>query len=66
MQPYLVKQILDANGNVIKTTQPVVAVVISESISKELAGYWNWWSRGRRLRQTAKIPGYRIGGKTGT
>ena len=39
MQPYLVKQILDADGNVIKTTQPVVKrLVISESISKELAG----------------------------
>lgn len=68
MQPYLVKQILDADGNVIKTTQPVVKrQVISESISKELAGYLELVVSGDGgSGKSAKIPGYRIGGKTGT
>lgn len=66
MQPYIVKQIIDSDGNVVSTTEPVVKrQVVSEEVSKEIALY---------LEQVvvdgsgshAQVPGYRVGGKTGT
>ncbi len=68
MQPYIVKQILDPDGNVISTTQPQVKrQVISKETAKELAGILE-----RVVKDSdgsgryAYVPGYRIGGKTGT
>ncbi len=66
MQPYVVSQIVDSNGNVVRTNEPIVKrQVISENISKEMCSI---------LERNAKsggaingyVPGYRIGGKTGT
>ena len=66
MQPYVVKQILDPNGNVVSTTEPVVKrQVISEEISKEVSLMLEKVvSEGSG--KNAYIPGYRVGGKTGT
>lgn len=66
MQPYLVQSISDAEGNVIKNMEPVVKrQVISEETSKKMCDYLE--------RNTAQggtnngyVPGYRVGGKTGT
>lgn len=66
MQPYVVQQVVDSNGNVIRNTEPVVKrQVISESVAREMC---------EMLERNAKyggakngyIAGYRIGAKTGT
>lgn len=66
MKPHLLKQVLDNNGNVIKTIEPeVVSQVISESIAKELC----WILEGEVTNGTGRnafIEGYHVGGKTGT
>lgn len=66
VQPHVVKQILDADGNVVKNVSTQTKrQVISESVSKEMCGI---------LEENVKtgsgkngyVAGYRIGGKTGT
>jgi len=66
MQPRLVKGLLDEDGNVIEEFEPVVkSRTISEQTADEVLSIMekvvNEGGSGK-----AKIPGYRIGGKTGT
>jgi stage V sporulation protein D (sporulation-specific penicillin-binding protein) len=66
MKPYVVKEIVDASGNVVERGEPqVVETPISKATSATM----------RKLLElvvekgggkNARIPGYRIGGKTGT
>jgi stage V sporulation protein D (sporulation-specific penicillin-binding protein) len=68
LEPYVVAQVLDSEGNVVSTTSPTVKRrVISEETSETM----------RRIMEQvvgttdgsgkkAYVPGYRIGGKTGT
>lgn len=66
MQPYIAKQLLDENGNIVYEFKPrVVRHVISESTSKEM----------RQILESvvtngtggnAYLEGYRVAGKTGT
>jgi stage V sporulation protein D (sporulation-specific penicillin-binding protein) len=66
MQPYILKQILDPQGNVIETTQPIVKrQVISEETSAVVRELVEAVVDGGSGRYAA-IPGYHIGGKTGT
>jgi stage V sporulation protein D (sporulation-specific penicillin-binding protein) len=66
MKPHLLKQVLDRDGNVIKTNEPeIIRQVISESTSKELC----WILEGEVTNGTGRnayIEGYKVGGKTGT
>lgn len=66
VQPHVVEQILDANGNVIETVETTSKrQVISEETSalvRKLAESVVNGGGGRN----AYVPGYRIGGKTGT
>ncbi|MHB1314416.1 MAG: penicillin-binding transpeptidase domain-containing protein [Christensenellales bacterium] len=66
MEPHLVKSIVDADGNVIKDIGPtVIRKVISEQTSqtmRELLESVVTDGSGKN----AYIPGYRVGGKTGT
>lgn len=66
MQPYIVKEIIGGNGATIKETQPtVVRRVISEETSakvREILESVVTEGSGKN----AQIPGYRVGGKTGT
>ncbi len=66
MRPYVVSSISDANGNVVKTTEPTVRhQAISEDIAKQMCTMLehNVISGGGT---NGYIPGYRIGAKTGT
>lgn len=66
LQPYIVKQVVDADGNVVKTTDKMVKrQVVSEETSEKLSEI---------LERNAKegsgkngyVAGYRVAGKTGT
>ena len=66
MQPYILKQVLDEEGNVLQTTQPVVKrQVISEETSAVIRQLVEGVVEDGSGRLSS-IPGYRIGGKTGT
>ena len=66
MQPFVVSQIVDENGNVVHSNEPTIArKVISEEVSDIMRIAMvdaMEWGTGRR----AGIPGHLIGGKTGT
>lgn len=66
IKPYLVKQILDADGNVLETTEPTIKRQI---ISADTAGKMAQILEKNATEGTAKngyVAGYRIAGKTGT
>lgn len=66
MQPRLVKALLDENGNIIESFEPQkVRQVVSKQTADEMCLIMeSVVAEGGG--GTAKIPGYRIGGKTGT
>lgn len=66
MQPYVVQKVVDSEGNVISTTEPVVKrQVISEQTSQRVCDMLeNAVSSG--AIGSAYVAGYRIAGKTGT
>ena len=66
VRPYLVKQILDADGNVVETTEPVIK---RQVISKDTADKMAEILEKNATEGTAKngyVAGYRVAGKTGT
>ncbi|WP_227767114.1 stage V sporulation protein D [Zhaonella formicivorans] len=66
MQPQLVKEIRDKDGNLVEAIEPVVEKqVLSEQTAKKLAEILEGVvSEG--TGRNAYIPGFRVGGKTGT
>ena len=66
MQPYVIREITDGNGEVIERGEPtVVAQTISEETSATMRALLeNVVATGGG--KNAYIPGYRVGGKTGT
>ena len=66
MQPYVVQQILDEEGNVVQKTEPTVKrQVISASTSQRLAAMMAASVNGGGAKN-AYVAGYRVAGKTGT
>lgn len=66
MKPHLLKQVIDGNGNVIKTDEPeMVRQVISENTARELCNILEGEVTNGTGRN-AYIEGYNVGGKTGT
>ena len=65
-QPYIVKQVLDPEGNVVSTTQPTVKRQVVSEETSETMRYLTEMVVKEGSGRNAKIPGYRIGGKTGT
>ncbi len=68
MKPYLVQEVLDADGNVVSTTEPtVVRQVISEDTSAKCCQILEQVVSGDGATgKNAYVPGYRVCGKTGT
>ena len=66
MQPYVVQQVLDSNGNVVSNTEPVIKrQVISNDTSERMSAMLeNAVSSG--AIKNAYVAGYRVAGKTGT
>lgn len=65
MQPYIVQQVLDAEGNVVKNTTPKeVRQVVSADTSKRLAAMLD--TSVNAGSKNAYVAGYRVAGKTGT
>lgn len=63
VQPYVVSQTLDSDGNIVSTTQTnVKRQVISSETSKEITQAMEAMAEA----SAASIPGYRIAGKSGT
>lgn len=66
MQPYIVQQVLDSNGEVVSNTNPTVKrQVISTDTSERLCAMLGNAVSGGAIKN-AYISGYRVGGKTGT
>lgn len=66
MRPYIVSQIIDEDGNIIKENKPVIRRKV---ISKEVSDIIRLQSESVVTAGTGKsaaIAGYRVGGKTGT
>lgn len=65
-QPHLVKKIVDEKGNTVKTIEPVLLKqTISRQVSDAVRGYMvSAVELG--TGKNAKVPGYSMGGKTGT
>ena len=68
MKPYIVRQILDEDGNVVANVNPtVVRQVISEETSKTVREIIETVvSSPTGTGKNASVAGYRVGGKTGT
>lgn len=66
MTPYVVAQVLDADGNVISTTEPQVKrQIISEETSERICKILGDIVNGGGSKN-AYVAGYRVAGKTGT
>ena len=66
MQPYVVKQIIDSDRNIVETTEPTVKrQVISEQTSQKVCYLGEQVVAGGSdaSGSNAAIPGYRIGGR---
>ncbi len=69
MQPYLVKTVIDSEGNTVSATEPtVLRQVISEETSKTMCSILEQvvCDKVEGTGKNAYVAGYRIGGKTGT
>ncbi|MBR3289175.1 MAG: stage V sporulation protein D, partial [Clostridia bacterium] len=66
MQPYLVSQVLDADGNVLRTTKPTVKrqVVSTETTAQVISMMAAAVNGGGS--KNVYVPGYRVAGKSGT
>ncbi|MBP3389084.1 MAG: PASTA domain-containing protein [Clostridia bacterium] len=66
MQPYVVSQVLDGDGNIVKNVEPTVKrQVISEQVSKHVCELLENVVDGGG-GSNAYVAGYRLAGKTGT
>lgn len=65
-KPHLVKQVLDDNGNIVENIEPTL---VRKTVSEQTSAYLRKYLKATvedGTAATAAIPGYSIGGKTGT
>ena len=66
LEPHVVKEVLDADGNVVSRNETkVIRQVISQETSDIMCQMYEYVVSGGTA-SGAQVPGYRIGGKTGT
>lgn len=66
LEPHVVKEVLDSDGNVVSRTETkVIRQVISQETSDIMCEMYEYVVSGGTA-SGAQVPGYRIGGKTGT
>ena len=66
VKPYVVSQITDESGNIVKSqTKEVLRRTVSENVSKLIRQYM-YGTVSSGTGQAAQVAGYEIGGKTGT
>lgn len=67
MKPKLVKQIIDTEGNVVREIpDTAVRQVVSEETADEMCDIMEYYVAESGSGDRAYVPGYRVGGKTGT
>ena len=67
MRPYLVKEIKDQSGNMVKRNQPVmVRRVLSEDTTRDVKRVLEGVVSEKGTAEKASITGFRVAGKTGT
>lgn len=67
MKPYVVSQVRDASGNVIRKTEPtVVRRVISEDVARKMTDILKTVSEEGGTASTARVQEFEVAGKTGT
>ena len=67
MKPKLVKEILDSDGNKVRTVEDTaVRQVVSEETAAEMCDIMEYYVAESGSGGEAYVPGYRVGGKTGT
>lgn len=65
-KPHVVKKITDSDGTVVKTIEPTVLRQVVSSKSSSLLREYLELGVKEGTGQRAQVPGYRVGGKTGT
>lgn len=67
MKPYILQSVTDMDGNIISTTEPTeVRQVVSEKTSELVRSILASVVCDGGTGKNANVPGYRVGGKTGT
>lgn len=67
MEPYVVDRIVDSQGQVSRMNQPrVVRKVIATDVSKMVARMMEMTTEEGGTATSARVPGFRVAGKTGT
>ena len=67
MKPKLVKRIIDSEGNTVKTVEDTeVRQVVSEETAAKIRDIMEYYVAESGSGDQAYVPGYRVGGKTGT
>lgn len=64
--PYVVKEIVDSEGNIKKTTETNVRRQVVSAETSELMCQYLQWVVDKGTGQNAYVAGYRVGGKTAT
>ncbi len=67
MEPYVVEQVVDSQGQVTRKSQPrVVRKVIAQDVAQRVGRMMEMTTEDGGTSTNARVPGFRVAGKTGT